>query len=254
MKTHWDYSDLAEAYLKRPAYAPEALDALFATLQLPVAAAVCDMGAGVAHLTLELLARGFEVVAVEPNDAMRERGQQRSSHFDKLSWHEGTAEASGQPAEHFSAVTFGSSFNVCDQQLALQESARILKPGGWFVCMWNHRDLHDPLQAEIENTIRSLLPGYGYGRRREDQTEVINSSGLFGEVRQLSGRILHQQSPADCITAWRSHATVQRQAGADFDKVIAAIEQVVTAHLQAAGAELLSIPYDTRIWFAQRQG
>lgn len=248
MQTSWDYSNLAEAYLKRPDYSDTALDAMIAAMNLPADARVCDVGAGVAHLTLALAARGFELVAVEPNGKMRKLGETRTAGLEDVRWHEGTGEATGQADAAFDLVSFGSSFNVCDRPAALRESHRILSPGGWFACLWNHRDLKDPLQAEIEATIRRLLPHYGYGTRREDQTAVIKDSELFGPIQFVSGRVLHKQSLADCLTAWRSHATLVRQAGDKFDEVMAAIE----ALLRASGDAEIQIPYDTRIWFAQK--
>lgn len=74
----------------------------------------------------------------------------------------------------FDVVTFGSSFNVCNRQEALAEAKRILKDGGCFVCMWNHRDLNAPLQKEIEDILKREIADYDYGTRQEDQTEVIN--------------------------------------------------------------------------------
>ena len=44
-------------------------------------------------------------------------------------------ENTGQSSGRFGLVTFGSSFNVCDREKALEETARILKPGGWFACV-----------------------------------------------------------------------------------------------------------------------
>ncbi len=248
MKTNWDYSELAEAYLKRPNYAPDAIEQMLSVMGLESEAKVCDVGAGVAHLSLELASRGFQVTAVEPNDQMRALGRQRTQQIKDLEWFEGTAELTGQPEQAFALVSFGSSFNVCDQNLALKETARILKSAGWFACMWNHRDLSDPIQAEIETTIRSFVPEYGYGRRREDQTQVIQDSGLFQEVLTTQGRIIHQQSIADCVTAWRSHATLHRQAGEQFDAVIDAIEKLLHQRVE----QTLEIPYDTHIWFAQK--
>lgn len=248
MKTGWDYSNLAEAYLKRPDYSRQAIEQMLAAMHLPAGALVCDVGAGVAHLTLELAAQGFDVVAVEPNDKMRQLGQVRTAGMEHVRWHVGTGEATGQADRTFDLVSFGSSFNVCDRALALQESHRILTDQGWFACMWNHRDLKDPLQAAIEATIRQHLPHYGYGSRREDQTQIIQDSGLFGAIQFVSGRVHHRQSKQDCITAWRSHATLLRQAGDRFEDIIAAIEALLDQQAQAE----IEIPYVTRIWFCQK--
>jgi ubiquinone/menaquinone biosynthesis C-methylase UbiE len=247
MKTEWDYTTLADAYLKRPDYADAAIDAMLSIAGAEKGDKFCDVGAGVAHLTLMLAARGLDVVAVEPNDAMRTNGIKRTAQFANVRWHEGTGEQTGQATQAFDMVTFGSSFNVCDRQQALKETARILKPRGWFACMWNHRQLEDPIQAQIEAIIKERVSGYGYGTRREDQTAVIDASGLFGPVVHLDSRVMHEQTIEECVEAWRSHATLERQAGAAFHGVVAAIE----AYLQTLGTPSIQIPYSTNIWVAQ---
>ncbi|MBU2097518.1 MAG: class I SAM-dependent methyltransferase [Gammaproteobacteria bacterium] len=249
MKTEWNYTELAEAYLKRPDYADSAIDQLFQLAGLKAANTACDVGAGVAHLTLHLLKRGLKVTAVEPNDAMRERGIRRTS-GQNVQWFEGVGEDTRQAPASFDIVTFGSSFNVCDRPKALLEVKRISKAKGWFAAMWNHRDLQDPIQARIEQIITEMVPSYGYGVRREDQTEVMNASGLFEQVHFIEGSVVHQQTVAEVVEAWRSHATLQRQAEDRFNDVVAAIEQF----LISAGQSTISIPYTTRIWCGQLRG
>lgn len=246
MKTEWDYTHLADAYLKRPDYADAAIDAMLAIAGIE-SGKVCDVGAGVAHLTLMLAARGLDVTAVEPNDAMRANGIKRTEKFPNVRWHEGTGEATGQESAAFDMVTFGSSFNVTDRQKALLETKRILKPRGWFACMWNHRNLDDPIQSKIESIIREAIPGYGYGTRREDQTAVIDASGLCGPVVHLDSRVVHQQSIPEVVEAWRSHATLARQAGDKFLSIVDGIEK----YLAALGCDSIEIPYSTNIWVAQ---
>lgn len=247
MKTEWDYTTLADAYLKRPDYAEAAIDALLAVSGRLQGGQVCDVGAGVAHLTLMLATRGLQVTAVEPNDAMRANGIKRTAHLDKVHWFEGTGEATGQPSQCFDLVTFGSSFNVCDRQAALAETARILKPRGWFACLWNHRWLEDPIQARIEEIIKGHLPSYGYGSRREHQTPIIEASGLFGPVVHLDAQVMHRQTIDECVEAWRSHATLERQAGPAFTQIVTDIER----YLHDLGHGTIEIPYSTNVWLAQ---
>ncbi|MDB4635331.1 class I SAM-dependent methyltransferase [bacterium] len=247
MKTNWNYTELADAYLERPDYADNAIDAMLKVSGTEKGDRFCDVGAGVAHLTLMLAKRGMDVVAVEPNDAMRANGIKRTENMPDVQWHEGTGEDTGQKPQDFDMVTFGSSFNVCDRERALTETARILKPLGWFACMWNHRHLEDPIQSEIEDIIREKVEGYGYGARREDQRAVIDASGLFGPVVHLDSRVMHEQTLDECIKAWRSHATLERQSGPDFGAVVTAIE----TYLKSLNTEVIQIPYSTNIWVAQ---
>jgi ubiquinone/menaquinone biosynthesis C-methylase UbiE len=247
MEVQWNYTQLASPYLKRPDYAPSAIDEMLRRMGIGKGAKACDVGAGVAHLTLPLMRRGLTVDAVEPNDAMRKLGSERTKDSSAVKWFEGTGEKTGRASAAYDLVTFGSSFNVTDRPAALQESKRILNPRGWFACMWNHRDLDDPVQKDVEDLIRTAIPAYGYGTRREDQTEVIAASGLFEPCQTIEGRILHTVSDTDWVEAWRSHATLQRQAGDRLEKIVLDIE----ALLRSRKLTELKIPYTTRIWIAR---
>ena len=249
MKTEWDYTGLAAAYVKRPDYADTAIEKMLALFGVSAGAQACDIGAGVGHLTLMLAARGLNVVALEPNDDMRGIGAKRCAAIPEIQFHEAAAEHTGQADAMFDCVTFGSSFNVTDRAATLVETHRILKPGAWFGAMWNHRDLGDPIQGEIETIIHRDIPGYGYGTRREDQTDIIEASGLFGPVEKIEGTVIHTQPVAEAVEAWRSHATLQRQAGDSF----AATVERIAAFLASLGTESIEIPYTTRIWAAQKR-
>ena len=113
--------------------------------------------------------------------------------------------------------------------------------------MWNHRDLNDPLQKEIEDILKAEIENYSYGTRREDQTDVINQSGLFNEVVYIEGTVIHEVLAEDFIEGWKSHGTVHRQSKDKFDLINAKIRDVV----EAKGQEYIKIPYTTRIWMAQ---
>lgn len=247
MKTEWDYTELAAAYLKRPDYAQEAIDKMIETAGVKRGDDICDVGAGAAHLTLKLAEKGFNVCAVEPNDAMRANGVKRTEMFPNVKWFEGVGEHTGMPESKFAMVTFGSSFNVCNRQEALVETKRILLRGGWFACMWNHRDLSDPLQHEIEEILSKEIPDYSYGTRREDQTEEINKSGLFEKVIYIEGNVEHKVLASDFIEGWRSHGTVARQAKDKFVSINNQIRDLIEGKKE----DYLIVPYTTRIWMAR---
>lgn len=249
MKTEWDYTNLAEAYLKRPDYAQEAIDKMLAIAAIKSGDMACDVGAGAAHLTIKLAEYGLKVCAVEPNDAMRANGIERTKRFSDVKWFEGVGEHTGMESRKFNLVTFGSSFNVCNRLEALEESARILIPQGWFACMWNHRDLEDPLQKKIEDILKKHIEGYSYGSRREDQTEIINESQFFQEVIYVEGTVLHDVLAEDFIEGWKSHGTVYRQSPEKFDLINAEIREVI----ESVGTEYIKVPYTTRIWMAQKK-
>jgi ubiquinone/menaquinone biosynthesis C-methylase UbiE len=243
----WDYSALARPYLKRPNYSEAGLDAMLAITKIKEKSAVCDVGAGIGHLTIPLSQRHLAITAVEPNDEMRKLGAERTRGATNILWQKGTGEATGLPANAFAMVTFGSSFNVTNRELALKETDRILCKGGWFSCMWNHRDLSDPLQREVEALIKDFIRDYDYGTRREDQTPIIVQSGLFTAPYQIEAPVLHRVSVSDWVEAWRSHATLDRQSGGKLNEIVESIENLIIRR----GQKEITVPYKTRIWVAQ---
>lgn len=247
-KVEWDYTQHASHYDKRADYSGDAIAELLRTIGCTASTPVAEVGAGTGKLTKELLRNGLTVSAVEPNDAMRAIGIENTK-GQSVTWAVGTGEATGLPAGSAYAAFFGSSFNVLDQSLALAEVARILRPKGWFVCMWNHRDLEDPVQKHIESIIKIHIPGYSYGSRREDPTAVIEASGRFSTVKSIERNFVWRMPRSDTITAWKSHATLKRQAESEllFNRIIGEIAN----YLQSL-PDPLDVRYTTRIYLAQR--
>lgn len=239
----WDYSELAAHYDNRPDYSSDAISDLFAAIALSKDSTVVDMGAGTGMLTRHLHNYGCAVTAVEPNHAMRALALAKAD-LRSCRWLESKAEATGLPEQYADLVIFGSSFNVVDRTLALNEAARLLKPGGHFACLWNHRDLQDPIQRQVENIIKSIVPEYDHGVRRQDQSALIALHERFPRVYYLEKRFRRSVSTADYLDAWRSHATLARQVGGHFSKVISEIESMLSDQ------QNLVVPYHTRIWYA----
>lgn len=246
----WDYGAVARAYLKRPGYAPGAIDEIVATARLEPGARVADVGAGTGNLTVPLLERGLRVTAIEPNDAMRALGRERTRDVAGVEWRSTVAERTGIAAASHDAVGFGSSFNVVDAAVAVVESARIVRAGGWLFCLWNHRRLDDPLQAAIEDTIRRDVPSFRPGTRRADPSALLRGGGWFGDVRAIEATVRHRLPAADFVEAWQAHLTLRREAGPALPAVLEAIAAVIAR----SGEAEIEVPYVTRAWLARKRG
>ena len=110
----------------RPAYDPAVIDAIVEALDVDAGARVLDLAAGTGLLSRPLLARGLDVVAVEPLGAMREVlaraiGAERAR--------DGRAEAIPLPDGHIDAVVCGDAFHWFDGDRAAAELHRVLRPG-----------------------------------------------------------------------------------------------------------------------------
>jgi hypothetical protein len=107
--------------------------------------------------------------------------------------------------------------------------------------------LKDSIQSTIESIIRNHISDYGYGTRREDQSQVIDLSNLFESVIHLNSKVKHYQTISECVEAWRSHATLERQAGSSFKDIIHDIE----TYLLGLDVDTILIPYTTNIWMSR---
>lgn len=243
MQTNWNYSDRAHTYDKRADYSELAVDKAVNHTGLEFNSEICDIGAGTGKLT-KILQKYFKVIfAVEPNENMRQYGEKNVTSAS-VYWSEGTAESTGISSSSVDGVFFGSSFNVVDHNLALKEVHRITKKNGWFTCMWNHRDINDPIQNSIEALIRTKIPSFNYGSRRESPVDVLNSSGLFGNISFFEERFEVPMSKQVAVDAWKSHDTLFRQSNGNFDEIISNIADLIPD----SGTV---VPYFTRIWVSQ---
>jgi SAM-dependent methyltransferase len=101
---------------------------------LPPTACVLDLGAGTGKLTRLLVGRFDRVVAVEPAQEMRRLLATLSPEAEALA---GTAQEIPLADAAADAVFAAESFHWFDDERALTQIARVLRPGGALVLMWN---------------------------------------------------------------------------------------------------------------------
>jgi SAM-dependent methyltransferase len=123
-------SAAAEYERVRPDWPPAVVDRAAQLLGLEPDAEVVDLAAGTGKLTRLLAARFRRVVAVEPDDRMRA--------LLDVEAHAGTAERIPLPAGCADAVFVGDAFHWFDAPVALAEIARVLRPRGGLVLLWNN--------------------------------------------------------------------------------------------------------------------
>jgi SAM-dependent methyltransferase len=114
----------------RPGWPPEVLD----VTGLSPAATVLDLGAGTGKLTRLLVPRFSRVICVEPDEAMRALLSPLCPSADVLA---GSAEDIPLAEASVDGVFVAEAFHGFDDERALAEIARVLKPRGPLVLMWN---------------------------------------------------------------------------------------------------------------------
>ncbi|CAA7613729.1 putative methyltransferase [Magnetospirillum sp. LM-5] len=250
-----DFSRLADDYSAyRPGYCPSVLSALLGLY--PSCAIDCaDVGAGTGIWTRMVAAAGVRsVVAVEPDDSMRANGE-RDSAGTGIVWRKGTGDATGLGDASVDWLSMASSFHWVDTAVGLAEFARVLRPGGRFVALWNPRWIEaNPLLVEIESTLTELCPDLkrvssGRSGVTETLAATLRAHPLYEDVLYLEGEHVARQSPAQYLGAWRSVNDVQAQLGAErFATFLARTEARIK------DMDFIETTYRTRAWTARRKG
>ena len=156
----------AEEYERgRPEWPDEAVAYAVEQLGLSADAAVLDLAAGTGKLTRKLVPRFRQVIAVEPNDAMR---RLLETIVPEAEARPGQARAIPLGGEEVDSVFVGEAFHWFAGREEVAEITRVLSPGGGLVLFW-----HRPADEK-------LLPrGFG-GDVRTDRERA--SSGAWREA------------------------------------------------------------------------
>jgi SAM-dependent methyltransferase len=139
---HEDYE------LGRPGWPPEVVE----LAALPPAATVLELGAGTGKLTRLLASRFDDVVAVEPDEGMR---RLLAASCPQARLELGRAEEIALVDASVDAVFSAEAFHLFDWEQALVEIARVLRPGGSLVLLWNVPA--GPTEPSVDAAERLLL-------------------------------------------------------------------------------------------------
>jgi len=182
------FTDRAGDYVSgRPSYPPEVIDALLDELGDPADVVVVDLGAGTGISSRLLADRGVQVLAVEPNQAMREAAEPHP----RVEWVAASAEHTGLAEASADLVTAFQAFHWFDARAALDEIVRILRPGGRAAVIYNERDERDPFTAAYGELVRRYQTDETE-RRRADGLETFAAFEAWKEKRRIEVRNDHR--------------------------------------------------------------
>ncbi|MBN1490803.1 MAG: class I SAM-dependent methyltransferase [Phycisphaerae bacterium] len=168
---------------------------------------IADAGSGTGFLAELFLDAGNVVFGVEPNREMREAAEALLAGRPNFHSVDGCAEATTLPARGVDFVTAGQAFHWFDPQAVRREFARILRPGGGCVFVWNWRradatpfitayeaflerfcDEYRQLKKleAIETDLATFFEPAGYEKRTFENVQLFDFDGLKGRLLSTS--------------------------------------------------------------------
>ncbi len=242
------FSSRVDNYTRfRPSYPEEMIDLLLARSILRSGDVVADIGSGTGKLAELFLRRGHAVFGVEPNAEMRAAGERALAGWPAFRSLEGRAEATGLPAASVDLVTAGQAFHWFEPDATRREFARILKPGGRVVLVWNERPAGaSDFLDDYEALLKRHGTDYAEVRRRDPSPEVLGR--FFGARGCETAVVRHHQDLDFAGLRGRllSSSYVPEEGGPGFEPMILDLEWLWKTHVSAGRVRFI---YDAKVWF-----
>lgn len=240
------FSDRVSAYAKfRPGYPPEALQALRDTFHLAPAAVVADLGAGTGIFSAALLDAGFEVIAVEPNAAMRDEAARSLDGRPRFTLGSGTAESTGLPDAAVDLVTAAQAFHWFDPARARAEIVRITRVPHRVALVWNTRLLDaTPFLRDYDALLLRLSDDYAKVRHQNVGPEIAAFFAPLGFTRRAfpSQQVFDEQA---FVGRALSSSYVPGEAHPRHDETVRELSALFARHEQDGAVAFL---YETELY------
>jgi SAM-dependent methyltransferase len=227
----------------RPSPAPDALDWL-----VPDGCRVAvDLAAGTGLFTRPLAQRVERVIAVEPDPQMREV---LAAQTPGVEVREGTGESIPLGDGSVDAVFVSSAWHWFDHDRAIEEIARIVRPGGRLGVLWSSRDRDVDWVRELDRLPGRPLNAEGEDEHRRRREPQLRDRSLFTDAVQATFTFTRRMAVDDVV-----------ELTATYSAVITAPEEVRQEVLARARGALdqrfpealeIDFPMRSRCWRATR--
>ena len=246
------FGSAAEVYERaRPGYPATACDYLVDALGVPSDGTLLDLAAGTGKLTRELVARGVRCVAVEPVSRMR---RIMTEQLPEVWSFNGTAENIPLDSGSIDAVTVAQAFHWFDQDAAIAEIARVLKPGGRLAVVFNVRDTRvdwvrrvteiiDPHEGDVR------IPRY---RDQDWKPAFERARATFTAVEALEFPHAQPMTPEGLKERVASVSFIAVLPEETRAQVMQQIEELTASHPDLARRASFEHPYVTEVYVYAR--
>lgn len=253
---HGNFTGLAENYSKyRPSYSQTVLNSILNLFKQPINKLnFVDIGAGTGIWTrLLACSNPHSIIGVEPNEDMLNAAKKDSLDLD-INWLQADAEKTNLPSSSADLISMASSFHWTDFETTLAEFHRILKTNGYFVALWNPRNLtNNLLLLEIEDFLFSLKPDMqrvssGSANSTEILMNKLKGHYKFNFTLYLEADLDRELTPAEYLGVWDSVNDIKFQLGPEkFEQFMTFIED------KTKDLKTIRVSNTTRAWVFQKK-
>jgi SAM-dependent methyltransferase len=232
----------------RPGYPDAVVPWLVTTCGLEPSSSIADVGAGTGISAALFLRHGFSVVAVEPNEAMRDSAVLALGNQARFRAVGAPAEATTLPAASVDAVVAAQAFHWFDRAAFRAECARILRPRGIVALLWNVRRVDgSAFAADYETLLRTY--GTDYLTVRHENVTDEELADFFGGSFARSVFDNVQLLDRDGLRARLLSSSYVPAAGQDrHEPMLDALDELYRAH-QRDG--IVRMEYELRAYASQ---
>jgi SAM-dependent methyltransferase len=230
---------------------PEALDWLLPTR----ATDALEIGAGTGLLTRLLAARVDHVTAVEPDDRMRAVLSASAPGVDVRA---GQAEALPVDSSSYDVVLAASAWHWVDEERAVPEVARVLRPAGRLALVWSGPDrsvdwmrslwaggiVFNPEDSDSVDRVR---------RRRHIVNVEVGGESPFGTPETTLFHWTKPMSREDLVALAATYSIVITMDDAARAEHLAGMRRFLDAQEFLAGQDVIDVPMRAYCWRADKR-
>lgn len=242
-------SRVADYVRYRPGYPSALIDVLRKHCSLTREHVIADIGSGTGLLSRVFLENGNRVIGVEPNAEMRAAGDEFLANYRTFSSVNGSSETTSLADASVDFITAAQAFHWFEPNATRREFARILKPGGWVVVMWNDRRIGETL---FGRGYEDLLVRYG-----TDYTKVKDAYPETHDMEKFVGVGNFQRAELPNFQVFdfdglagrlRSSSYAPREGHANYEPMKDALRKLFDANQKSGRVRM---EYTTQIYFGR---
>lgn len=187
------FSNRVENYVRyRPTYPEGVLQILREETSLTPDSVIADIGCGTGISSELFLKNGNTVFGVEPNTEMRQAAENYLHQYANFHSIAAQAESTTLLAHSVDYVVAGQAFHWFHREQARAEFARILRPGGWCVLMWNSRRIDStPFLRGFESLLKTYGTDYQQIQHKNIDAPVLQA--FFAREASTARSIYNEQ-------------------------------------------------------------